>query len=128
MRRELLHSFMHSLMHTSLLPSIFPQLSLHISRSVYKEFNSYLVAMVAHLWNSRSFSPRSGIEVSEELLHQTKVADHSKSFDLIHHPAFLNYALDFHRQVRKHTTTCVNYIAMNIWWIQQHKYFCVYSI
>lgn len=86
----------------------FPQ-SLHISRSVYKEFNSYLVAMVAHLWNSRSFSPRSGIEVSEELLHQTKVADYSKSFDLIHHPAFLNYALDFHQQVRKHTTTCWKY-------------------
>ncbi|XP_041931054.1 centromere protein I [Alosa sapidissima] len=74
------------------------ELSIHINRSVYQEFNSYLVAMVAHLWNSRSFSPRSGIQVSEALLERTKVGDHSNCFDLIHHPAFLNYAIDFHQQ------------------------------
>ncbi|XP_031443061.1 centromere protein I [Clupea harengus] len=93
------------------------ELSLHINRSVYKEFNTYLVAMVAHLWNSKSFSPRTGIEVSEALLERTKVADYSKSFDLIHHPAFLNYAIDFHQQCwPERTDVDLNSIKVGKYW------------
>lgn len=45
------------------------------------------------------FNPGMGIELGEELLLKTNVAQYRASFDLIHHPAFLSYAVDFHQRV-----------------------------
>ncbi|KAL2077360.1 hypothetical protein ACEWY4_026864 [Coilia grayii] len=74
------------------------ELYLQISRSVYEEFNTYLVTMVGFLWNSVAFGPRSGLAINQRLLERTKVANYSSSFNLVHHPAFVNYAVDFHQQ------------------------------
>uniref|UniRef100_A0A8C7DF69 Centromere protein I n=1 Tax=Oncorhynchus kisutch TaxID=8019 RepID=A0A8C7DF69_ONCKI len=71
----------------------------HISRQTYREFNHYLSFMVSCLWNSKMFLPGMAIEVDQELLSLSKVAKPWTSFDLIHHPAFLGYALDFHHKV-----------------------------
>ncbi|CAB1325350.1 unnamed protein product [Coregonus sp. 'balchen'] len=68
----------------------------HISRQTYREFNHYLLFMVSCLWNSKMFLPGMAIEVDQELLALSKVPEPWTSFDLIHHPAFLGYALDFH--------------------------------
>lgn len=70
----------------------------HISRQTYQQFNHYLVVMVNCLWNSKLFQQGSAMEVSEELLLRTGVPQHWASFDLLHHPAFLSYALHFHHQ------------------------------
>ncbi|KAK1804497.1 hypothetical protein P4O66_020499 [Electrophorus voltai] len=70
----------------------------HISRVTYQEFNKHLVAMVSCLWNSKSFLSGTGIEVDERQLIQSKVPDHWSSFDLVHHPAFFKYALEFHQK------------------------------
>ncbi|CAB1337174.1 unnamed protein product, partial [Coregonus sp. 'balchen'] len=70
----------------------------HISRQTYKEFNHYLLFMVSCLWNSKMFLPGMAIEVDQELLALSKVPEPRTSFDLIHHPAFLGYALDFHHK------------------------------
>uniref|UniRef100_A0A8C7DH10 Centromere protein I n=1 Tax=Oncorhynchus kisutch TaxID=8019 RepID=A0A8C7DH10_ONCKI len=70
----------------------------HISRQTYREFNHYLSFMVSCLWNSKMFLPGMAIEVDQELLSLSKVAKPWTSFDLIHHPAFLGYALDFHHK------------------------------
>uniref|UniRef100_A0A8C8CX13 Centromere protein I n=1 Tax=Oncorhynchus tshawytscha TaxID=74940 RepID=A0A8C8CX13_ONCTS len=69
------------------------------SRQTYREFNHYLSFMVSCLWNSKMFLPGMAIEVDQELLSLSKVAKPWTSFDLIHHPAFLGYALDFHHKV-----------------------------
>lgn len=69
-----------------------------ISRQTFHEFNHYVVVMVNCLWNSKMFHPGMGIELSEKLLLKSNVPNYSMSFDLIHHPAFLSYALDFHQQ------------------------------
>ncbi|XP_076851250.1 centromere protein I [Brachyhypopomus gauderio] len=70
----------------------------HISRITYQEFNQHLVAMVSCLWNSKAFLSGTGIEVDEGLLIQSKVPDHWSCFDLVHHPAFFKYALEFHQK------------------------------
>ncbi|XP_072519522.1 centromere protein I [Salminus brasiliensis] len=70
----------------------------HISRNTYKEFNQHLVAMVSCLWNSKSFLPGTGIEIDEHMLMQTKVPEHWRHFDLVHHPAFFKYAIEFHQK------------------------------
>ncbi|XP_071772283.1 centromere protein I [Centroberyx gerrardi] len=70
----------------------------HISRQTYREFNHYLVVMVNCLWNSKMFQPGTGMELGEELLVESKVPQYWTSFDFIHHPAFLSYAVDFHHK------------------------------
>ncbi|CAL8263244.1 unnamed protein product [Lota lota] len=70
----------------------------HISRQTYREFNHYLVFMVNCLWNSKIFQPGDDIELSEELLLRSRVPQYWASFNLIHHPAFHCYAIDFHHK------------------------------
>ncbi|XP_023258640.1 centromere protein I isoform X1 [Seriola lalandi dorsalis] len=70
----------------------------HISRQTFREFNQYLVVMVNCLWNSKMFNPGMGVQLGEELLLKSNVPQYWTSFDLIHHPAFMSYAVDFHRQ------------------------------
>ncbi|XP_034037881.1 centromere protein I isoform X2 [Thalassophryne amazonica] len=70
----------------------------HISRQTFCEFNHYVVFMVSCLWNSKMFHPGTGLRVGEELLIKSSVPQYGKSFDLIHHPAFLSYAIDFHQK------------------------------
>lgn len=74
----------------------------HISRSTYQEFNKQLVAMVSCLWNSKFFIPGMAIEINEQLLIQSKVPDHWSCYDLVHHPAFFKYAIEFHQKVSLH--------------------------
>lgn len=69
-----------------------------INRQIFHEFNHYVVVMVNCLWNSKMFQPEMGFELSEKLLLQSNVPNYAMSFDLIHHPAFLSYAIDFHQQ------------------------------
>ncbi|XP_033830475.1 centromere protein I isoform X1 [Periophthalmus magnuspinnatus] len=70
----------------------------HINRQTFREFNHYVVLMVHCLWNSKMFEPGMGIELSEKLLLRSNVPDYKATFDLVHHPAFLSYAVDFHKQ------------------------------
>uniref|UniRef100_A0A674BFN7 Centromere protein I n=1 Tax=Salmo trutta TaxID=8032 RepID=A0A674BFN7_SALTR len=70
----------------------------HISRQTCQEFNHYLLFMVSCLWNSKMFLPGMAIEVDQELLALSKVPAPWTRFDLIHHPAFLGCALDFHHK------------------------------
>ncbi|XP_037531440.1 centromere protein I [Nematolebias whitei] len=70
----------------------------HISRQTFQDFNHCVVFMVNCLWNSRMFFPGSDIQLGEELLLNSEVPQYWTSFDLIHHPAFMSYALDFHQK------------------------------
>uniref|UniRef100_A0A8D0ALR4 Centromere protein I n=1 Tax=Sander lucioperca TaxID=283035 RepID=A0A8D0ALR4_SANLU len=70
----------------------------HISRQTFREFNHYAVVMVNCLWNSKMFQPGMGIQPGEELLLKSNVPQYWMSFDLIHHPAFMSYAVDFHQK------------------------------
>uniref|UniRef100_A0A674BGW6 Centromere protein I n=1 Tax=Salmo trutta TaxID=8032 RepID=A0A674BGW6_SALTR len=74
------------------------QQAFHISRQTCQEFNHYLLFMVSCLWNSKMFLPGMAIEVDQELLALSKVPAPWTRFDLIHHPAFLGCALDFHHK------------------------------
>lgn len=58
-----------------------------------------MVVMVNCLWNSKMFHPGMGVQLGEELLLKSNVPQHWTSFDLIHHPAFMSYAVDFHQRV-----------------------------
>lgn len=75
------------------------QKTFHISRTTYQDFNKQLVAMVSCLWNSKSFLPGATNEIDEHLLIQSKVPKYWSCFDLIHHPAFFKYAIEFHQKV-----------------------------
>ncbi|XP_074530328.1 centromere protein I isoform X2 [Halichoeres trimaculatus] len=70
----------------------------HISRQTFREFNNYGVVMANCLWNSKMFHPGSGVQLGEELLQKSNVQQYWSSFDLIHHPAFISYAIDFHQR------------------------------
>uniref|UniRef100_A0A8C4EGD3 Centromere protein I n=1 Tax=Dicentrarchus labrax TaxID=13489 RepID=A0A8C4EGD3_DICLA len=70
----------------------------HISRQTFREFNHYVVVMVNCLWNSKMFQPGMDVQLGEELLLKSNVPEYWTSFDLIHHPAFLSYAVDFHQR------------------------------
>ncbi|KAG7224743.1 hypothetical protein INR49_013454 [Caranx melampygus] len=70
----------------------------HISRQTFREFNHYVVVMVNCLWNSKMFHPGMGVQMDEELLLKSNVPQYWTSFDLVHHPAFMSYAVDFHQQ------------------------------
>ncbi|XP_023129512.1 centromere protein I [Amphiprion ocellaris] len=70
----------------------------HISRQTFHEFNHYVVVMVSCLWNSKMFQPGLDVQLGEELLLKSNVPQFWTSFDLIHHPAFMSYAVDFHQK------------------------------
>ncbi|XP_014900264.1 centromere protein I [Poecilia latipinna] len=70
----------------------------HISRQTFREFNRYQVFLVNCLWNSNMCYPEAEVRLSDELLAQSGVPQFSTRFDLIHHPAFVSYALDFHHK------------------------------
>ncbi|XP_019941325.2 centromere protein I isoform X1 [Paralichthys olivaceus] len=70
----------------------------HISRQTFREFNNYVVVMVNCLWNSKMFHPGMGVQLGEELLLKSNVPQNWTSFDLVHHPAFMSYAVDFHQR------------------------------
>ncbi|XP_061582332.1 centromere protein I [Cololabis saira] len=70
----------------------------HISRQTFREFNQYLAFMVNCLWNSKMFHPGMALQVGEELLLKSNVPQYWTSFDFIHHPAFMSYAVDFHQR------------------------------
>lgn len=72
--------------------------SCHMSRQTFTQFNNYLIDMVSCLWNSKMIHPGMGVQLEEELLRCSKVPQYWASFDLVHHPAFINYAVDFHRK------------------------------
>ncbi|KAK5864611.1 hypothetical protein PBY51_015841 [Eleginops maclovinus] len=69
-----------------------------ISRQTFKEFNNYAVFMVNCLWNAKLIQPGMSIQLGEELLLKSNVPEYWKSFDLIYHPAFMSYAVDFHQK------------------------------
>ncbi|XP_076004975.1 centromere protein I [Genypterus blacodes] len=70
----------------------------NISRQTFREFNHYLATMVNCLWNSKMFQPGMALQLGEELLIKSRVPQYQASYDLIHHPAFMCYAVDFHHQ------------------------------
>lgn len=70
----------------------------HISRETFREFNHYIIDMVDCLWNGKMFQPGMGVQLGEELLLKSNVPQYWASFDLIHHPAFMSYAVDFHQK------------------------------
>ncbi|XP_023675681.1 centromere protein I [Paramormyrops kingsleyae] len=70
---------------------------IEISRKTYCQFNHYVVSMVSCLWNSRAFQAGTGLEVGADVLSRSRVPEHWARFSLIHHPAFLAYAIDFHQ-------------------------------
>lgn len=80
----------------------------HISRQTIREFNHYVVIMVNCLCNWRMFQPGIGVQLDEELLLESKVPQCSTRFGLIHHPAFIGYAVDFHQRVSLVRLACPN--------------------
>ncbi|XP_040030391.2 centromere protein I [Gasterosteus aculeatus] len=70
----------------------------HISRQMVREFNHYIIVMVNCLWNSKMFQLDMGLSLGEDLLLKSKVPQYWASFDLVHHPAFMSYAVDFHHR------------------------------
>ncbi|MEQ2270972.1 hypothetical protein XENORESO_018665 [Xenotaenia resolanae] len=70
----------------------------HINRQTFRDFNHYLVFMVNGLWNSNMCYTEANLQLSEELLEKSGVPQYSTRFDLIHHPAFMSYAVDFHQK------------------------------
>ncbi|XP_033876023.3 centromere protein I [Acipenser ruthenus] len=70
----------------------------HISSKTYSEYNQYVVSMVNCLWKSKAFirdNHPMGIEINPKLLNETKVAEYRNSFNIVHHPALMGYAIDF---------------------------------
>uniref|UniRef100_A0A8C4EG85 Centromere protein I n=1 Tax=Dicentrarchus labrax TaxID=13489 RepID=A0A8C4EG85_DICLA len=82
----------------------------HISRQTFREFNHYVVVMVNCLWNSKMFQPGMDVQLGEELLLKSNVPEYWTSFDLIHHPAFLSYAVDFHQRHSKPWSWYLEYL------------------
>uniref|UniRef100_H3C6W0 Centromere protein I n=1 Tax=Tetraodon nigroviridis TaxID=99883 RepID=H3C6W0_TETNG len=71
----------------------------HISQQTVGEFNHYVLVMVNCLWNSRMFHTTNlGVKIDEELLLRSKVPQWGARFSFIHHPAFMTYAIDFHKR------------------------------
>ncbi|MCI4379885.1 hypothetical protein PGIGA_G00233580 [Pangasianodon gigas] len=85
----------------------------HISRTTYQDFNKQLVAMVSCLWNSKSFLPGTNNEIDEHLLIQSKVPKYWSRFDLVHHPAFFKYAIEFHQKCWPERT-CVDLASIKV--------------
>lgn len=54
------------------------------------------------------FHPGTGIQLGEELLLKSNVPQYRASFDLIYHPAFMSYAVDFHQRVSVDHLGCLD--------------------
>ncbi|KAI5629986.1 centromere protein I, partial [Silurus asotus] len=89
------------------------QQTFHISRATYQDFNKQLVVMVSCLWNSKSFSAGTSSEIDEHLLIQSKVPKYRCCFDLVHHPAFFKYAIEFHQKCWPERT-CVDLASIKV--------------
>uniref|UniRef100_A0A8C3X1Y9 Centromere protein I n=1 Tax=Catagonus wagneri TaxID=51154 RepID=A0A8C3X1Y9_9CETA len=63
------------------------------SSKTYQEFNHYLTAMVGCLWTSKPF--QKGLYIDPKVLEKAAVAEYKNSLNLVHHPAFLSYAVSF---------------------------------
>ncbi|KAM9377268.1 centromere protein I [Pholidichthys leucotaenia] len=70
----------------------------HISSKTFHEFNHYVATMVNCLWNSKMFHPGMDLKLKEELLLKSSIPQYCANFDLIHHPAFMGYAVNFHQK------------------------------
>ncbi|KAF5899913.1 centromere protein I, partial [Clarias magur] len=70
----------------------------HISKTTYQDFNMQLVAMVNCLWNSKPFLLGTTNDIDEHLIIQSKAHKYWNCFDLVHHPAFFKYAIEFHQK------------------------------
>ncbi|XP_026187065.1 centromere protein I [Mastacembelus armatus] len=75
-----------------------PKKACRISHHTLCDFNHYMSVMVNCLWNSKMFEPDMGIQLKEELLLKANIPEYWESFNFIHHPAFLSYAVDFHHK------------------------------
>ncbi|MEQ2188220.1 hypothetical protein GOODEAATRI_012826 [Goodea atripinnis] len=82
----------------------------HINRQTFRDFNHYLVFMVNTLWNSNMCYTETNLQLSEELLEKSGVPQYSTRFDLIHHPAFMSYAVDFHQKQSKPWSWYLEYL------------------
>ncbi|XP_028816292.1 centromere protein I isoform X2 [Denticeps clupeoides] len=72
--------------------------SFHISRDVFREFNLLMVAVVSCLWISKDCQVDVGTDVHKALVPLRTMLSYCKNYNLIHHPAFLNYAIEFHQK------------------------------
>ncbi|XP_077434075.1 centromere protein I [Vanacampus margaritifer] len=70
----------------------------HINSQTLSEFNHYVVDLVNFLWNGKTFQSKAYLQLDEDLLQRSKVPECSSSFNFVHHPAFIGYAIDFHRK------------------------------
>lgn len=85
------------------------QQAFHISQQTVREFNHYITVMVNCLWNSRMFHTNNlGVKIDEELLLRSKVPQWGARFSFIYHPAFMNFAIDFHQRVGDRLLCCTH--------------------
>ncbi|NWS76266.1 CENPI protein, partial [Crotophaga sulcirostris] len=83
-------------------------LQFKFSNKTYQEYNQFLSAMVGCLWTSSVFQKDvhpQGLHMDDELLKKTAVQDFKISFNVVHHPAMMGYAVHFLRQAWPDDTT-----------------------
>ncbi|XP_032628082.1 centromere protein I [Chelonoidis abingdonii] len=76
-------------------------LQFKFSSQTYQEYNQYIMAMVGCLWTSSAFQKDihpQGIRLDPEVLKKTKVQEVRNSFNIVHHPALMGYAILFLQQ------------------------------
>ncbi|XP_067404509.1 centromere protein I [Emydura macquarii macquarii] len=76
-------------------------LQFKFSSQTYQEYNQYIMAMVGCLWTSSAFQKDihpQGIHLDPEVLKKTRVQEVRNSFNIVHHPALMGYAILFLQQ------------------------------
>ncbi|XP_074863962.1 centromere protein I [Carettochelys insculpta] len=76
-------------------------LQFKFSSQTYQEYNQYIMAMVGCLWTSSAFQKDihpQGIRLDPEILKKTRVQEVRNSFNIVHHPALMGYAVLFLQQ------------------------------
>ncbi|KAH1165672.1 centromere protein I [Mauremys mutica] len=76
-------------------------LQFKFSSQTYQEYNQYIMAMVGCLWTSSAFQKDihpQGIRLDPEVLKKTRVQEVRNSFNIVHHPALMGYAILFLQQ------------------------------
>uniref|UniRef100_A0A8C3T022 Centromere protein I n=1 Tax=Chelydra serpentina TaxID=8475 RepID=A0A8C3T022_CHESE len=76
-------------------------LQFKFSSQTYQEYNQYIMAMVGCLWTSSAFQKDihpQGIRLDPEVLKKTRVQEVRSSFNIVHHPALMGYAILFLQQ------------------------------
>ncbi|NXP43373.1 CENPI protein, partial [Heliornis fulica] len=76
-------------------------LQFKFSSQTYQEYNQYITAMVGCLWTSSAFQKDThpqGLGMDDELLKTTTVQEYKHSFNIVHHPAMMGYAVLFVKQ------------------------------